>query len=124
MNSALRSFTLSLLALLAASPPSPAPAQPSIADQASGKLKIDFVDVEGGQSTLFVAPNGRSLLIDAGWPGNEGRDADRIVAVARNAGIAKIDYLLLTHYHTDHVRGVPLLVAASRRYLHRPRPQP
>jgi competence protein ComEC len=111
MNSALRSVTFSLLALLAASLPPTAPAQPSIADQANGKLKIYFVDVEGGQSTLFVAPNGQSLLIDTGWPGNEGRDADRIVAVARNAGIAKIDYLLLTHYHTDHVGGVPQLVA-------------
>src|ERR1700692_1611599 len=109
MNSALRSVTLSLLALLATS--LPASAQPTIAKHAYGKLKIYFVDVEGGQSTLFVAPNGQSLLIDAGWPGNEGRDADRIVAVARNAGITRIDYLLLTHYHTDHVGGVPQLVA-------------
>src|ERR1700722_184389 len=111
MNSALRSVTLSLLALLAASLPSTAPAQPPIASHANGKLKIYFVDVEGGQSTLFVAPNGQSLLIDTGWPGNEGRDAERIVAVARKAGITKIDYLLLTHYHADHVGGVPQLVA-------------
>ncbi len=109
MNSALRSVTLSLLALLAAS--LSAPAQPAIANHANGKLKIYFVDVEGGQSTLFVAPNGQSLLIDTGWPGNEGRDADRILAVAKNAGITRIDYLLLTHYHTDHVGGVPQLVA-------------
>ena len=109
MNSALRSVTLSLLALLAAS--LPASAQPAIAKHAYGKMKIYFVDVEGGQATLFVAPNGQSLLIDAGWPGNEGRDADRIVAVARNAGITRIDYLVLTHYHTDHVGGVPQLVA-------------
>jgi competence protein ComEC len=109
MNSALRSVTLSLLALLAAS--LSAPAQPAIANHANGKLKIYFVDVEGGQSTLFVAPNGQSLLIDTGWPGNDGRDADRILAVAKNAGITRIDYLLLTHYHTDHVGGVPQLVA-------------
>jgi beta-lactamase superfamily II metal-dependent hydrolase len=111
MYSALRSVTLSLLALLAASLPSPAPAQPNVPDHANGKLKIYFIDVEGGQSTLFVAPNGQSLLIDAGWPGNGGRDADRILAAAKNAGITRIDYLLLTHYHTDHVGGVPQLVA-------------
>jgi competence protein ComEC len=109
MNFSLRSVTLPLLALLAAS--LSAPAQPTVAHHANGKLKIYFVDVEGGQSTLFVAPNGQSLLIDTGWPGNEGRDADRILAVAKNAGITKIDYLLLTHYHTDHVGGVPQLVA-------------
>ena len=75
------------------------------------KLKVFFVDVEGGQATLFVTPAGESLLIDTGWPGNGGRDADRIVAVAKQAGLKKIDYVLLTHYHDDHVGGVPQLVA-------------
>lgn len=72
-------------------------------------LHIYFVDVEGGQATLFVTPAGESLLIDTGWPGNDGRDADRIVAAARKAGINKIDYVLITHYHDDHVGGVPQL---------------
>src|SRR5260370_13709872 len=74
-------------------------------------LQIYFVDVEGGQATLFVTPEGQSLLIDTGWPGNDGRDADRIVAAAKLAGITKIDYVLITHFHVDHVGGVPQLVA-------------
>lgn len=74
------------------------------------KLRIFAIDVEGGQATLFVTPAGQSLLIDAGWPNNDGRDADRIVAVAKEAGLKKIDYLLLTHYHTDHAGGVPQLL--------------
>jgi hypothetical protein len=68
-------------------------------------LHIYFVDVEGGQATLFVTPAGQSLLIDTGWPGNEGRDSERIVAAARKAGISKIDYVLITHFHQDHVGG-------------------
>jgi beta-lactamase superfamily II metal-dependent hydrolase len=79
--------------------------------QSAGKLKIFFMDVEGGQATLFVTPAGESLLIDTGWPGNNGRDADRIVAEAKKAGLSKIDYVLITHYHDDHVGGVPQLVA-------------
>jgi beta-lactamase superfamily II metal-dependent hydrolase len=78
---------------------------------AEKSLQVYFVDVEGGQATLFVTPEGDSLLIDTGWPGNNGRDADRIVAAARDAGIKKIDYVLITHYHDDHVGGAPQLAA-------------
>ena len=75
-----------------------------------GKLRMIAVDVEGGQATLFVTPAGQSLLIDTGWPGNDDRDANRIVAAARQAGLAKIDYVLISHYHIDHAGGIGQLV--------------
>jgi len=74
-------------------------------------LLIYCVDVEGGQATLFITPMGESLLIDTGWDGFDGRDADRIVGAAKDAGISKIDYVLITHYHSDHVGGVTQLAA-------------
>jgi len=70
-------------------------------------LRVYFIDVEGGQATLIAAPSGETLLIDAGWEGE--RDANRIAETARRAGIAKIDALLITHFHRDHAGGVPAL---------------
>src|SRR5712692_16833 len=97
-------MSLSLALGLFASAASPTPG-------AQKALQIYFIDVEGGQATLFVTPEGKSLLIDTGWPGNDGRDADRIVSAARMAGIAMIDYVLITHFHDDHVGGAPQLTA-------------
>jgi competence protein ComEC len=78
--------------------------------QKQDKLLIYSIDVEGGQSTLLVAPGGASLLVDAGWPGNNGRDAVRIQEAMKDAGITKIDHVMITHFHVDHVGGVPNLV--------------
>jgi beta-lactamase superfamily II metal-dependent hydrolase len=111
MNPIRRSARAFLTAILFVAVPPALFAQDGKTQGLDGKLQVYFVDVEGGQSTLFVTPAGESLLIDTGWPGNNGRDADRIVAVAHRAGLTKVDYVLLTHYHDDHVGGVPQLAA-------------
>ncbi len=72
---------------------------------AAKDLQIYFVDVEGGQATVIVGPSGESMIVDTGWLGYGGRDAERIAAVAKAAKIKKIDYALITHYHLDHVGG-------------------
>jgi competence protein ComEC len=84
-------------------------AKAAVAAMGQGDLQVYFADVEGGQATLFVAPDGESMLVDTGNPG--GRDADRIVALCKLAGVTKIDDLVVTHYHTDHVGGLPELAA-------------
>jgi beta-lactamase superfamily II metal-dependent hydrolase len=94
---------LCTLALCAGFASSKLPAQ-------SGNLTIYTIDVEGGQATLIVSPAKGSMLVDTGWPGNNGRDAERIQAAMKDAGIDKIDHVLITHFHNDHVGGVPNLV--------------
>jgi competence protein ComEC len=76
---------------------------------AAKNLEIYFIDVEGGQATLMTSPGGESLLVDAGWGGFNRRDAERIAAAAKKAGVNHIDYFVATHFHADHVGGVTQL---------------
>lgn len=108
-----------LLAVVPAHAKEPSPAS-------SKDLKIAVVDVEGGAATLFRTPEGKSLLIDTGWPPGfvfpkpkpgeppppppKTSSADRIAAAAAAMGITRIDYLLMTHYHGDHLGGLESLL--------------
>ena len=77
---------------------------------AAGTLDIYWIDVEGGAATLIVTPSGETVLMDAGWPGFDGRDAKRIEhVVSKEAGAEKIDYFITSHFHRDHVGGLPQL---------------
>jgi len=110
------------------------PAMRAEAQANSKDLKIVMVDVEGGAAVLFKTPEGKSLLIDTGWaprtggprpaPGGSAApvagvpaipppptSAERIAAAAKSLGITKIDYLLMTHYHADHLGGLESLLA-------------
>lgn len=98
-------------------------ASPAGAEADRGQpLRIVSIDAEGGAASLIVTPDGRSLLVDTGWPsdqppprnGGQFSDpstADLIVSAAAELGVSRIDYLLVTHYHLDHVGGVPDLLA-------------
>jgi beta-lactamase superfamily II metal-dependent hydrolase len=80
-----------------------------ISAQARARRTLDIyvVDVEGGNSTLFVSPAGESLLIDSGNGGPAAtRDAGRIMAAVKDAGLMQIDHLITTHWHTDHFGGL------------------
>lgn len=83
-------------------------------------LLIYWVDVEGGAATILVAPNGEVVVVDAGNPGE--RDAGRIAAVLQDElQVEQIDHMIVTHYHGDHVGGVPVLadlVPIAKYYDH------
>ena len=72
-------------------------------------LDIYWIDVEGGAATLIVTPAGQSILMDAGWNREDARDAGRIQAALRDAGVAQIDFFIASHFHGDHVGGLGAL---------------
>jgi competence protein ComEC len=77
----------------------------ALLDAQPRSLDIYWIDVEGGAATLIVAPSGESMLIDTGWA-MDGRDAKRLYAAVQEAGLKKIDYLVISHFHADHVGGL------------------
>ena len=82
-------------------------------------LDIYFIDTEGGQSTLYVAPAGESLLVDTGNAGD--RDLGRILETLEAAGVRQIDHMWSTHYHGDHIGSLLALakqVPIARFYDH------
>ncbi|MFM7919940.1 MAG: MBL fold metallo-hydrolase, partial [Planctomycetaceae bacterium] len=83
-----------------------------LADQKTGTLDIYFIDVEGGAANLLVTPEGESLLIDSGYPDNQGRDLNRIIKVAKEvAGLSRIDHAMVSHWHLDHFGNHAALAA-------------
>jgi beta-lactamase superfamily II metal-dependent hydrolase len=114
---------LVLLGAIALLPVFPRPASlraqgPAAKGQPQRTLDIYFIDTEGGQATLFVTPSGESMLVDTGFSANQGmpdanatnasgapitRDADRISTVFKQAGVTVLDWMVISHYHGDHV---------------------
>jgi beta-lactamase superfamily II metal-dependent hydrolase len=95
-------------------------AYPAAQPRAGKTLDIYILDVEGGNATLFVTPSGESVLIDTGNGGPAAsRDADRIMAATRDAGITQIDALITTHWHGDHMGAMAELASRMpiRHYL-------
>src|SRR5688500_17214797 len=70
----------------------------------SKTLETYVIDVEGGNATLFVTPSREAVLIDTGNVGPAApRDANRIMAAVRDAGLSQIDALVTSHWHGDHM---------------------
>ncbi len=78
---------------------------------AAKTLDMYVIDTEGGKAILLISPSGQTMLVDAGFPGYNDRDANRIEEAAKAAGVTKFDYLVVTHYDLDHVNNVPATVA-------------
>ena len=96
-----------------------------VSQAVASSLRIYWIDVEGGAATLVITPTGESILIDTGNPGD--RDPARINKLIREeAGLSKIDHLVVTHFDRDHFGGaadLSKLISIGTLYDHGVRPQ-
>jgi competence protein ComEC len=80
---------------------------------AARNLEIYLIDVEGGKSVLMVSASGQSMLFDTGWPNpvNGSVSNDRIMAAVQEAGLKRIDLLVISHFDLDHMGDVTQLAS-------------
>lgn len=74
--------------------------------QANGKLQIHFMDVGQGDGAVLISPRGEVVLFDAGKDMKR-RDCSKPLAYLDQLGVKRIDYLVVSHYHFDHIGCVP-----------------
>ena len=60
-------------------------------------------DDKAGDSTLFISPDGKTMLLDAGHPDC----ADQVIGYLKDLGITKLDYFVASHPHIDHIGSFP-----------------
>ena len=73
-----------------------------------GTLQLHFFDVGQGDAALIQFPDGRNALIDAG----PNASADELLQYLRELGVSRIDYLIASHPHEDHIGGMDEVVNA------------
>lgn len=80
----------------------------------AGKLTARYINMttdtgdKSGDATILTSPDGKTMLIDAGDPAADGQ----VVAALRAMGVTRIDYLVASHPHVDHIGGFPAVMRA------------
>lgn len=72
-----------------------------------GTMDVHFIDV-GQADAILVLDGDKTMLIDTGDNKNSSRE--KLITYLENLNITKIDYLILTHPHADHIGGAPQVI--------------
>ena len=88
--------------------PAPQAATSSVSASAASSTQamIYYLDVGQGDSELIRLPGGENILIDTGT----GETADKLVSLLQELGVKRVDHLIATHPHEDHIGGMESVV--------------
>ena len=82
--------------------------EPAAAAIDGGTMQVSFFDVGQGDCELIVLPDGKTILIDAG----ESKSANDIISFLEEKGVSRLDYVIATHPHADHIGGMRRVIEA------------
>lgn len=83
------------------------PAKVAASPEKTKILEIHVINVGQGDSFLIISPSGKKVLIDAG---NTGRGAGFVLPYLQSHNISSIDYIIASHFHSDHIGGLDEVV--------------
>ncbi len=98
---ALVAVVVAVISALASSKPEP----PVQGETENSNFQVHYIDVGQGDCSLVVC-DGQTLLVDAGENGHE----TEVINYLRSLGIDKLDYIIATHPHSDHIGGLPEVI--------------
>ena len=99
-------IVLSLLVVGCSSPFVETDNKASVSTFSEDTLRVNYIDVGQGDSIFIELPNKETMLIDAG----EAYEVDKVINYLNNLGIKRIDYVVGTHPHTDHIGGLESVI--------------
>lgn len=84
---------------------------PCFGQAANGNLQIHHIDMGQGDAALLISPGGETALFDAGEDIAQRKQCNVIVDYLDQAGVRQIDYLFVSHYHSDHIGCIPAVLS-------------
>ena len=79
-----------------------------------GKCELDFINVGQGECAIIRTPHGRSIMVDCGSDSVNNLYQNNVMPYMDYEGIYKIDFAIITHYHSDHTSGIIPMIEDGR----------